>query len=58
MYYIQNISNRDAKLFFAQARKVPVEEIESPDLNELRRSSSRAPSGNNPSSSQATGVSP
>ena len=28
MYLIRNISDRDAKLFFAQARKVEKEEIE------------------------------
>ncbi|KAH9952029.1 Mif2/CENP-C like-domain-containing protein [Amylocystis lapponica] len=37
MYYIQNISDRDAKLFFAQARKVSIEE------EEARRSLSRRP---------------
>ncbi|TCD64256.1 hypothetical protein EIP91_004325 [Steccherinum ochraceum] len=39
MYYIQNISDREAKLFFAQARKMPEYE-----LADERGSSSRSPS--------------
>ncbi|KAH8106929.1 Mif2/CENP-C like-domain-containing protein [Cristinia sonorae] len=41
MYFIQNISDRDAKLFFAQARKMPVE---MEDGEEERPSTSRSPS--------------
>ncbi|EPQ57776.1 hypothetical protein GLOTRDRAFT_136648 [Gloeophyllum trabeum ATCC 11539] len=29
-YFIQNICERDAKLFFAQARKIPLEEVDAP----------------------------
>ncbi|KZT23972.1 hypothetical protein NEOLEDRAFT_1068473 [Neolentinus lepideus HHB14362 ss-1] len=32
MYYIQNICDRDVKLFFAQARKVPLSELEAPPM--------------------------
>ena len=31
-YYIENISERDAKLFFAQARRVSVEEEAPPEV--------------------------
>ena len=41
MYLIKNIAKRDAKLFFAQARKVPLDEM---DLdNSSRRTESVAP---------------
>lgn len=48
MYFIQNISDRDARLFFAQARKVldlPEEEVESEaGLGRFSQSQSRSPS--------------
>ncbi|THH23100.1 hypothetical protein EUX98_g8078 [Antrodiella citrinella] len=40
MYFIQNISDREAKLFFAQARKMP----ESEEGDEDRSTTSRSPS--------------
>lgn len=42
MYFIQNISDRDAKLFFAQARKMP--EMEDVDADRELASTSRSPS--------------
>ncbi|KAI0797485.1 Mif2/CENP-C like-domain-containing protein [Abortiporus biennis] len=47
MYFIQNISDRDAKLFFAQARKItanPTEEDADSQASETRGSTSRSPS--------------
>jgi centromere protein C len=38
LYMIENISDRDAKLFFAQARKIPVSEEEAPPVVISRRS--------------------
>lgn len=47
MYYIQNISDRDAKLFFAQARKVEVDDEDtarSTTGGRVSQSQSRSPS--------------
>ncbi|THH20901.1 hypothetical protein EW146_g546 [Bondarzewia mesenterica] len=45
-YYIENISDRDARLFFAQARRVPADEEPLPELQsppaEVRRRSNSA----------------
>lgn len=37
-YYIKNISSRDVKLFFAQARKVPANEVATPSIIRPRAS--------------------
>ncbi|KAI0273529.1 Mif2/CENP-C like-domain-containing protein [Gloeopeniophorella convolvens] len=67
-YYIENIAERDAKLFFAQARRVSAEEEASPEVlpaperedtgTPRPRSTSigQAPASNRPSSERAAGA--
>ena len=48
MYYIQNICDRDAKLFFAQARKMPEEllrDVEEAESDHEQRSRSKSAAG-------------
>ena len=48
MYYIKNISDRDAKLFFAQARKMPEEllrDVEEAESDHEQRSRSKSAAG-------------
>ena len=57
VYYIQNICDRDAKLFFAQARKMPVEllqEFEDGAESESERPRSRSKSANRGQSQRAS----
>ena len=44
MYYIKNISDRDAKLFFAQARKMTVADSEASISRSPSKSRSRSAS--------------
>ncbi|KAI0031481.1 Mif2/CENP-C like-domain-containing protein [Vararia minispora EC-137] len=43
VYYIENIADRDAKLFFAQARRIVAEEEEPPDLKPASAMPSQTP---------------
>jgi len=50
-YYIENIAERSARLFFAQARRVAAEDEPRPDIQPAPRSSS---AGRRPSSERPT----
>jgi centromere protein C len=50
-YYIENIAERDARLFFAQARRVAADEEQPPYIQPALRSSS---AGRRPSSERPT----
>ena len=57
VYYIQNICDRDAKLFFAQARKMPEElmrDLDDAEDYEARPPRSRSKSGQRGQSQRAS----